>query len=240
MFVFLCCVFFFFVFFSSRRRHTRCALVTGVQTCALPILQAGITDHNDHRNYLASIAYGRAFADGRGKLLLAGEIAQNSGIARQGDRDWGDQGWGIIANPAYTATNQEPRNLLVADARSANLSYGGVINSGPLAGYHFAPDGTLIPFRYGSLRTATGMVGGDGSAGSSDLVLEVPLKRRSAYGRLSFEATDSITAYAEASWAQSKTDHPGLTRTDNAIAISIENPFLQESVRGAIDRKRVV
>src|SRR3546814_5048485 len=30
-----CC--FDFFFFSSRRRHTRCALVTGVQTCALPI-----------------------------------------------------------------------------------------------------------------------------------------------------------------------------------------------------------
>src|SRR3546814_3321823 len=30
------CIFCFF-FFSSRRRHTRCALVTGVQTCALPI-----------------------------------------------------------------------------------------------------------------------------------------------------------------------------------------------------------
>src|SRR3546814_3428797 len=29
--------FIFFFFFSSRRRHTRCALVTGVQTCALPI-----------------------------------------------------------------------------------------------------------------------------------------------------------------------------------------------------------
>src|SRR3546814_4121352 len=28
---------FYYVFFSSRRRHTRCALVTGVQTCALPI-----------------------------------------------------------------------------------------------------------------------------------------------------------------------------------------------------------
>src|SRR3546814_6862345 len=27
----------FMFFFSSRRRHTRCALVTGVQTCALPI-----------------------------------------------------------------------------------------------------------------------------------------------------------------------------------------------------------
>src|SRR3546814_6518685 len=29
------------VFFSSRRRHTRCALVTGVQTCALPISYRG-------------------------------------------------------------------------------------------------------------------------------------------------------------------------------------------------------
>src|SRR3546814_14296846 len=44
-------------FFSSRRRHTRCALVTGVQTCALPILLRGskaqvaqggeISDHSD-------------------------------------------------------------------------------------------------------------------------------------------------------------------------------------------------
>src|SRR3546814_8545509 len=35
-------------FFSSRRRHTRCALVTGVQTCALPIsggmVSAALTD----------------------------------------------------------------------------------------------------------------------------------------------------------------------------------------------------
>src|SRR3546814_2971150 len=31
---------FIFFFFSSRRRHTRCALVTGVQTCALPIYLA--------------------------------------------------------------------------------------------------------------------------------------------------------------------------------------------------------
>src|SRR3546814_974009 len=33
----LCLFFVVLFFFSSRRRHTRCALVTGVQTCALPI-----------------------------------------------------------------------------------------------------------------------------------------------------------------------------------------------------------
>src|SRR3546814_8427707 len=37
MCIYQCMVF----FFSSRRRHTRCALVTGVQTCALPIYLCG-------------------------------------------------------------------------------------------------------------------------------------------------------------------------------------------------------
>src|SRR3546814_1646640 len=42
----LLCVLRLFFFFSSRRRHTRCALVTGVQTCALPIssLSSGIIE----------------------------------------------------------------------------------------------------------------------------------------------------------------------------------------------------
>src|SRR3546814_17006808 len=34
----------YIVFFSSRRRHTSCALVTGVQTCALPIWQARVQE----------------------------------------------------------------------------------------------------------------------------------------------------------------------------------------------------
>src|SRR3546814_7412236 len=39
-----------FFFFSSRRRHTRCALVTGVQTCALPIsfIEAQIDDEDPY------------------------------------------------------------------------------------------------------------------------------------------------------------------------------------------------
>src|SRR3546814_4893009 len=41
-------------FFSSRRRHTRCALVTGVQTCALPILAIFAA---------AFIWYGKQFVD---------------------------------------------------------------------------------------------------------------------------------------------------------------------------------
>src|SRR3546814_3657799 len=40
-----------YFFFSSRRRHTRCALVTGVQTCALPIFTPGFT-------YIATVETG--------------------------------------------------------------------------------------------------------------------------------------------------------------------------------------
>src|SRR3546814_2605216 len=43
----LLCVYTVF-FFSSRRRHTRCALVTGVQTCALPICAVNVVRRNAH------------------------------------------------------------------------------------------------------------------------------------------------------------------------------------------------
>src|SRR3546814_9679289 len=63
-----------FFFFSSRRRHTRCALVTGVQTCALPIyghlgdnvnkaiaawqeMTGGTLDPNDSEDILQRLAY---------------------------------------------------------------------------------------------------------------------------------------------------------------------------------------
>src|SRR3546814_8325390 len=41
-------LFWFLFFFSSRRRHTRCALVTGVQTCALPIYWMLDPDYNKY------------------------------------------------------------------------------------------------------------------------------------------------------------------------------------------------
>src|SRR3546814_6803116 len=45
------CIFFFF---SSRRRHTRCALVTGVQTCALPISLQEIASASPGLNFTTS------------------------------------------------------------------------------------------------------------------------------------------------------------------------------------------
>src|SRR3546814_12245549 len=53
-----------FFFFSSRRRHTRCALVTAVQTCALPIFTCQLA-------VLAALAAHLALK--KGKLSVAEE-----------------------------------------------------------------------------------------------------------------------------------------------------------------------
>src|SRR3546814_3642297 len=56
---------FWIFFFSSRRRHTRCALVTGVQTCALPIYDTGTPLHYS----LSSEKKKRRLSSGRSESL---------------------------------------------------------------------------------------------------------------------------------------------------------------------------
>lgn len=193
-------------------------------------LQGGITDHNDYRNYLASVAYGTNFADGRLRLTIAGEATQNSGIDFIGDRDWGNNP-ARISNPAWTATNDEPRYLIVSNVRAANASYGGVINSpGALRGIQFTPDGTAVPFTYGTNATSTAMVGGDGVNSTADNVGATPFKRYTGFGRLTFEASDSVTLFAELNYAKTKSKAPTLSRTEQ-LTISVDNPFIPDSVR---------
>src|SRR3546814_2257952 len=61
-----------YFFFSSRRRHTRCALVTGVQTCALPIcLESCIERRGEKTSTLKDVA-GKMTATVQG---LSGTVA---------------------------------------------------------------------------------------------------------------------------------------------------------------------
>src|SRR3546814_2069061 len=69
-------------FFSSRRRHTRCALVTGVQTCALPI-SVGLGA--DRLRLLLALG-----AQAAGHLLALGahapvHVADHAAVGRQVD-----------------------------------------------------------------------------------------------------------------------------------------------------------
>src|SRR3546814_20823425 len=81
-------------FFSSRRRHTRCALVTGVQTCALPIWPArqlaGLIDKWKNRGLTPpdlDAADREAYADGKGQHFYALYQAR---LKTLNDCDFGD------------------------------------------------------------------------------------------------------------------------------------------------------
>src|SRR3546814_11473417 len=54
----------FLFVFSSSRRHTRCALVTGVQTCALPIFARAILDFVAHEGLPVIGSLGKPFLGG--------------------------------------------------------------------------------------------------------------------------------------------------------------------------------
>src|SRR3546814_6053944 len=79
-----------FFFLSSRRRHTRCALVTGVQTCALPIyrVQAGARfDWNPSAEDLVTFQ-GDIQRGSRGQGALPDEVFRGGNIVARWNRSW--------------------------------------------------------------------------------------------------------------------------------------------------------
>src|SRR3546814_7462420 len=70
----------YFIFFSSIRRQTRCALGTGVQTCALPILSPSVLPAAAAFALLAGF-FGLAAALLRAGLTLVTAEASSAGAA---------------------------------------------------------------------------------------------------------------------------------------------------------------
>ncbi len=200
------------------------------------MVQGGRTDHDDNRNALVSLAYGTHFFDDKLKLIVGAEYGDNQGVPSVLDRDWGRANWGIITNPNYAKGNGQPARLLVSNVGMSNSTFGGLINSGPLKGIQFGPGGAPIPFNYGSLVTGTTMVGGDGQSTAFASVLESPVSRYSTYGRLSYDFSDSVTGYAEISYAETSSTVPSNVIPNDQITISRDNAFLPASVGAAMDR----
>src|SRR3546814_8571222 len=91
-------------FFSSRRRHTRCALVTGVQTCALPICE---THRQDARAVADAAAQGYENAGGWADADLSSTVA----VAARGQAEVTvvDADGQVLAAPATEAAQMLAR-----------------------------------------------------------------------------------------------------------------------------------
>src|SRR3546814_19660574 len=114
--------FFIFFFFSSRRRHTRCALVTGVQTCALPISLRSVP--NRSVSDAAPATQKHLHARRRRSAVVLRRRPVRTLRRRPG------QGSGNLVRPGRSAGigRRGPplaqRDVSVADERASNLAFG--------------------------------------------------------------------------------------------------------------------
>jgi outer membrane receptor protein involved in Fe transport len=201
--------------------------------------QYGLSDYGDNKSYLGSFAAGTSFADGRGHIIVGGEIAGSKGIPDYAGREWGD--YAVITNPASTTTNGEPSFVLVNQPRSSIASYGGLINSATgngtalLRGTQFLRGGQTSAFNYGTVQSANSHSGGDGVCGICDAVLKQPYERWSAIASGEFEFSDAATLYATGSYARSDIKNaPSITGNDQ-ITIQRDNVYIPTSVRNILN-----
>jgi outer membrane receptor protein involved in Fe transport len=201
---------------------------TGIKGTA----EYGITKYGDAPSYRASLTAGTGFAGGRGHLLLSGEIAIKEGLHGV-PRDWNDRGWYMINNPAYAVGNGQPERLVVSGAGLSQATPGGIITNTAFRGTVFGQGGAVSRFNYGTVRDPW-MIGGDWESTQVNgfQSLDPEENRKSAFGRLSFEVTDGLNLFVQASYARSKNlGWLGVQLNQANVTIRADNAFIPEPLR---------
>ncbi|WP_152997830.1 TonB-dependent receptor plug domain-containing protein, partial [Sphingomonas sp. WG] len=214
------------------------------------LADSGITGRGDGGNYSFSAAAGTDFGrDGRGHVLLSGEWAHRDGIF-QVDREWNARGRVRITNPNYTNTNGQPQFLIREPVGVANATPGGIIlnSSGGVAnrlrGLYFGQGGTANRFQYGALTfpalggaTAPSLTqGGDWQLNDQgrNIGLDADDDRRGVFGRVSYDITNGISLFAEASYNWQKTLFNAGPQLTTSTTLSAANPYLQAALGNAV------
>jgi iron complex outermembrane receptor protein len=198
----------------------------------------GIASYGDDANSNASIAAGFPFAAGRGHVLLSGDVTHDDGLPQGGgSRNWAKGGAGIMFNPSYTATNGQPKELVLNNIAADNATPGGIIVSGPLKGIAFGPGGTPYNFPYGPITDDPWTAGGDWQSNNvvreNRVSLEPSETRQGAFFRTSYDVTDNVDVFVQASWNSTYTAGQAFPpyQAGNGPVILTGNPFIPAAVQ---------
>jgi len=195
-------------------------------------LEGGETTYGDDRNWTATLTAGIPFADGRGHLLLNGERTRRDGVYGV-PRDWNKSGWYMVNNPAYQPGNGEPELLPTSNAGLTVMMPGGIITNTALRGTYFGRGGTVNQFNYGATRDPW-TIGGDWRLSqNNDTVSLIPTDERDGlFSYVSFDVTDRVEVFAQASWNEHYTNGWGGSAYNKGnVVIRSDNAFIPEQVR---------
>lgn len=197
-------------------------------------VQGSTTQRGDNEEVNVALAGGFRFAGGRGHFMAASEYVDTKGIGS--DRDWFRENWMTIANPAYAAGNGQPQNLIAPNVRTSTATLGGLITAGPLRGTQFLPNGQISPFIYGNNVGTQYQTDGDGLYPGELINLATPLTRANLFTRTTFDVTDNVQAFMEASVAYSETTFNLSTSYDlGTLTIQRDNAYLPAAVGSMMD-----
>lgn len=200
-------------------------------------VSGGVTTYGDNRNWTIGMSYGAGFADGRGHILLSGEVSHEDGIYDPSNRPWTKDGWAFINNPAYTATNGQPRVLLRSQVALSTATLGGAIACSAtsacssLRGIAFGPGGAMYNLVFGPIVSdpimAGGTMGDNNLRNGVDNSLVPEQNRRNLFGRLSYEVADDWTVFAEGMVSHLDTDtryyYGGFS---NTLTVKADNAYM--------------
>jgi iron complex outermembrane receptor protein len=192
----------------------------------------GITKYGDAPSYRGTLTAGSSFADGRGHVLLNGEISVKDGL-HSVPRKWNKSGTYLINNPAYVAGNGQPERLVASGVGLSTATPGGIITNTIFKGTVFGQGGAVGQFNYGTVRDAWA-VGGDWQSTqvNSYQSLDPEENRKSLFGRLSYELSDHFSVFAQASYAKSKNlGQLGVQLNQANVTIKATNAFLPQQLR---------
>lgn len=198
-------------------------------------VEYGVTSRGDAPNYRASLTAGTSFADGRGHVLLNGEISVKEGLHGV-PREWNNKGWYMINNPAYAAGNGQPERLVVSGAGLSQATPGGIIHNTALRGTVFGAGGAVSQFVYGTVRDPW-MIGGDWQSTQVNgfQSLDPEEDRKSLFGRVSYQISDAINVFVQGSYAKSENlGWLGVQLNQANVTIRSDNAFIPTAVRNQL------
>lgn len=208
----------------------------------------GRTSEDDGEEWQGSITAGMSFAEGRGKLV--GNVTYSDRTAvRAGDRPFSTVAQGYFGpevgfGPLGSGTIEEG-SVSVAASQSAKDTvfgrYGVPAGTVTTNGFAFNGDGTVFSTGDGETPNSVQNFRGEITDDFNDMVytynfsppnyLQLPLERKTAFGRGSFEFTPAAEVYLQTIWAQYDANTQLASSPASQLFIPVTNPFVPADLR---------
>ena len=203
-------------------------------------VQGGDSSANSRGTWEVGAAFGTDIGE-RGHLIVSGEAYEQDGVHGYTSQSW-YRGWGQVRDTSVPGSRLD---LVVPDVVSTQGSQNGIINApgSAINAYEFQPNGTAVPFVFGSpagggAHSITN--GGSGTTnGTERATLSPEADRSNIFLYFDYDLDNGTNLYAQVTRGQNTSLSNNLggvfTGASNGLTVYSGNPFLPANIQAALD-----